>query len=74
MTFGIAGRIGSELDRIVRQFAIIILQAFVAQIWLDFNILKQLLKKYHSPDVGRNNAIGQLYLGGYPTISFSLVL
>ena len=59
MIFGIVNHLGGELAYVIRQSTIFLLQAFVAQIWLNFTILEQPLEKYHAPDVGGHNAIGK---------------
>ena len=59
MIFGIVDRLGGELACVVRRFTILLLQAFVLRIWLDFTILKQPLEKYRAPDTGGHNAIGK---------------
>ena len=71
--FGISNRIGGDLVCVVQQLIILLLQAFAYQIWIDLTVLEHLLGKYHGTDVSRNNATGQWYLGGFPTISLGLV-
>ena len=60
MILGIVDPLGGELACVVRKFTIILLQAFFAQIWIDFTILEQLLKKYHAPDDDGHNVFGKL--------------
>ena len=51
--------LGGELARVVRQLTNFLLQALVAQIWINFAILKQPLEKDHAPYVGGHNVIEQ---------------
>ena len=57
MIFGIFDYFGGELACVVRKFTILLLQAFVAQIRIDFVILEQPLEKDHAPNVGGHNEI-----------------